>query len=252
MSHGYYEKNRDDDKRILIHRSRDHTYPAHFHTHLELFLLKSGEYTLTLDGKSEKMQGGDIAVIDSFTVHGYRRTREVADDCVVIIPFDRLHGFWKNHRADRIENPVFRDRALCEELLGLIDQYLVDTAAQTREAGAQLLLARLLEHLRFSPSRGGGERLLLREILSYIQEHFRKPLTRADIALALGYTESHISRVFCAYVGKGLSQYVNDLRLQYIERQRQNGDTRPVTDLIFEAGFGSQQTYYRAKKGAKV
>lgn len=252
MSHGYYEKTRDDDNRILIQRSRDHTYPAHFHTHLEVFLLKSGEYTLTLDGKSERIQGGDIAVIDSFAVHAYQRIEEGADDCVVIIPFDRLHGFWKNHRADCIENPVFHNKELCEELLELIDRYLVDTTAQTKDAGAQLLLARLLEHLRFSPSRGGGERLLLREILSYIQEHFKEPLTRTDIAHALGYTESHISRVFHAYVGKGLSPYVNDLRLQYIEHQRQNGDTRPLTELIFEAGFGSQQTYYRAKKTAAV
>ena len=123
----------------------------------------------------------------------------------------------------------------------------MNAAAQTQDAGAQLLLARLLEHLTFSPARGGGERLLLREILSYLQEHFKEPLTRTNVARALGYTESHISRVFHSYVGKGLSQYVNELRLQYIERRRRHGDTRPLTELIFEAGFGSQQTYYRAK-----
>ena len=76
MSHGYYEKIRDDDKSILVQRSKNHTYPAHFHTHLELFLLQKGEYELFLDGKTEKMRGGDIAVIDSFAIHSYQRVTE--------------------------------------------------------------------------------------------------------------------------------------------------------------------------------
>ena len=105
----------------------------------------------------------------------------------------------------------------------------------------------LAERLEFVESRSGDDRVLMRHILIYIQENYRQNLTRASIARALGYTEAHISRVFHRYLQIGISEYINNLRLAYIARLRADGDKRPTGELIFEAGFGSQQTYYRAK-----
>ena len=46
----------------------------------------------------------------------------------------------------------------------------------------------------------------------------------------------------------GIPEYVAKLRLDHVENARQNGDNRSLSALIFEAGFNSQQTYYRCKK----
>ena len=57
--------------------------------------------------------------------------------------------------------------------------------------------------------------------------------------------------IFHTYLGKGLSEYVNELRLSYIDSLIEDGDARSITELIYDAGFGSQQTYYRERKKAE-
>jgi hypothetical protein len=42
---------------------------------------------------------------------------------------------------------------------------------------------------------------------------------------------------------------LNDLRVDYVEKNKNQNKT--LTELIFEAGFNSQRTYYRAKSKAK-
>ncbi|MBQ8308818.1 MAG: helix-turn-helix transcriptional regulator [Clostridia bacterium] len=92
----------------------------------------------------------------------------------------------------------------------------------------------------------------IRSILAYIQQNYRAEISRKSIARALGYTEAHISRVFHRYLGVGLAEYINGLRLAYVKKLRANGDTRTTIELIYEAGFNSQQTYYRVKGKSNV
>ena len=88
----------------------------------------------------------------------------------------------------------------------------------------------------------------MRQILTYLQTHFQGEVSRAAIAKALGYSQEHISHVFRRYTGKSLTEYVNGLRFSYMEQLCKTGDKRTATELMFEAGFKSQHTYYRQKK----
>lgn len=244
----YYERTRDEDVSLIFTRNGDHTYPAHFHTNLEIFLLKKGRYLLTLNGEAHEMREGDIVVIDSFDVHAYQQLSG-EDDAVLIFPLSHLRVFDKRRLGKRISNPFLRDAALCERLLSLADSYLgKQNSEEVRTAGGRLLLSILFEHLHFTEDKRADERATVQKILAYLQEHFRERIGRGDIARALGYTEAHISRVFHRYLGKSLPEYLNGLRLQYVERLRREGDERPISTLAFEAGFGSEQTYYRAKR----
>lgn len=45
----------------------------------------------------------------------------------------------------------------------------------------------------------------------------------------------------------GISKYVNNLRLEYVEMNKKLSD-KTLNELIFEAGFNSERTYFRAKK----
>ena len=61
------------------------------------------------------------------------------------------------------------------------------------------------------------------------------------------YSTEHVSRVFHKYLRVGLPKFINDLRLDYIENELMLSDKKKITDLIFEAGFKSVQSYYRSK-----
>ena len=246
----FYEKRRDDYDDLAVQRNRSNTYPAHFHNSLEIFLVKHGHYEVHLNGKRYEVTDGSVLVIDSFDIHSYNDLAKnaVRDTCVLIIPYKYLNRFWATRKDRRIAKALISDPTLCARLLSFGDEFLGEGQNEAvKRAAVELLLAMLGERLEFVESRSGDDRVLMRNILIYVQENYREDITRTSIARALGYTEAHISRVFHRYLQSGISAYINNLRLAYIAGLRADGDRRPISELIFEAGFKSQQTYYRAK-----
>ncbi|MBR2930077.1 MAG: helix-turn-helix transcriptional regulator [Clostridia bacterium] len=246
----FYEKHREDENALHITRSRPHEYPAHFHQNLELFILRQGHYSLTVGGVRHELGDGSIALMDSYEVHEYGKGE--GDDCVVIIPYSYLARFNKDRGVLLPERSVITDGEMCERLLSIIDGFIIKGASDyTTDAAVELMLSLVKERFEFTSCRQRSETALIKEILSYIQDNYRHAISRRSIAAHLGYTEEHISRVFHRFIGSGIQQYVNTLRYNYIEKCKRDGDTRSASELIFDAGFGSEQTYYRYKRSRK-
>ena len=245
----YYETNRDKAGDIHVSRSRNHTYPSHFHMSAELFAVRHGHYSLTINGTAYEMTDGCVAFIDCYDIHSYERLEEGGDDCVAVIPYTLTQRFNEKREGRRIITPVIEDASLCERLLTLADGFLIGKGDDgVKAATAELMLALMLGELSLGEERERGEGQLIRRILCYIQEKFRGELTRTDISRALGYSPEHISRIFHKYLGRSLNDYVNSLRLEYIDYQRRREGAPSLTALVYEAGFGSEQTYYRARR----
>lgn len=249
----FYEKTREEKDELDVQRNSHHIFPAHFHMNLEVLLLRKGGYTVRVGDRRQEVGAGSIVVIDSYEIHGYEdcALKERRDSCVVIFPYRYLRKFNEWRKNFSIAEPIIRDVALCDELLKIADTYLTG-GEEIKEAAADLFLARLYERLRFSETKARGESALVRQILSFIQENFQDDVSRKTIARELGYTEAHISRVFHRCIGKSISEYVNGLRLSYVERLRASGVKRTTLDLLYEAGFKSQQTFYRVQQQAKI
>ena len=244
----FYEKHRDEGE-IHLSRNDNYLFAPHFHLNPEILIVAKGGYDITLSGKHYRVGEGSVAVMDSYEIHSYDERVGVTepDDAVVVIPYRYLTRFYRRHKGMRISNPVIEDLELCRSLLAIADEYL--TASElVREAAAELFFSMLEEKLEFCADKRGSEAALIRRILAYVQERYTENISRTDIAKALGYTEAHISRVFHSYIGKGLSEYINGVRLAHVDRRLAAEDGRSITELIYEAGFGSQQTYYRARQ----
>ncbi len=239
-------------RKVVVNRSVNHNYPLHFHRNLEILLLKRGEYEVIINGENYLVSSGQIAVVDSYDVHGYSSPLALdgeKDSCVVLIPYEYLGTFNARRKNLRIAARVISDEKLCDELLKIVDGYLKTCYPESvKRAATELFLALLFDKMQFTEEKGKDEVILVRNMLAYIHENFQGDVSRGALAKALGYTETHLSKVFHRYLKKGISEYVNGLRLDYIERARENGDERTAIELIYEAGFNSQQTYYRFKK----
>ncbi|MBQ7370090.1 MAG: helix-turn-helix transcriptional regulator [Clostridia bacterium] len=245
----FYEKYREDDGELLAFRRSPYAYPAHFHKNFEIYILRRGRIELSINEKQYEMSDGQIAVIDSYDVHAYSVGDKGNDDCVLLIPYEYLQSFNAERRNLKIQNPIVKDETLAKEILKIVDEYVTDGREErVRIAGIGLILSVLYGKLSFTEDKVRDEVDLLRQILAYLQEHYREDVSRFKIAKELGYTETHVSRIFHRYLKMGISEYVNDLRLAYVEKLRKAGDTRTTIELLYEAGFKSQQTYYRQKK----
>lgn len=237
----------------MVQYNAEGLFPPHFHRNLEIVLAKSGSYEILINGRVCKVEGAAVIVIDSFDLHEY--TKRIPDasgaleNRIVIIPDRYVLGFQQTRRGRSITDPVIRDAALAERLIELTESYLAPEGSEAvHKSAAELMLSVLAEYIDWSEGSVRGEVELVREILSYIIENYREPISRSKIAKTLGYTEAHISRVFHSYLAMGIPEYLAKLRLEHVENARQNGDKRSLSALISEAGFQSQQTYYRCKK----
>lgn len=246
--HTFYEHNRENSD-LLVNTQNNHLFPSHFHINLEVLLLKKGTYKISVNDKTYSVSDGYIAVIDSYDIHSYDYREERADEesFVVLIPYAYLQKFNALRQNARIASPVICDPALCEELFAIAQRY-AHTPPAVKEGAAALFLALLSQKIEYAEQRAKDESSLIRQLLTYIQTHFREDVTRGTLAATLGYAPSHISRVFHRYMQVGIAEYVNSLRLAYIDRLRADGDNRKMIELIYEAGFTSQQTYYRCRQ----
>ncbi|MBQ9756325.1 MAG: helix-turn-helix domain-containing protein, partial [Clostridia bacterium] len=78
-------------------------------------------------------------------------------------------------------------------------------------------------------------------------DNFRSEITLSGLAKEFGYSVEHVSRVFHKYLKTGIPEYVNGLRLNCVEQLVKAHPEKKITEIIFDSGFNSIQSYYRNK-----
>ena len=209
-----------------------------------------GTHRVTLNGKTYTVGAGDVFFCGSYDLHSYEESERTGqDDCVVILPARCVARFNERNKGLRPVSPVLHDESLCRELLTIADTWMLPgkQPESVRDAAAELFLSLIEQRLPMQPAKEKDETQLIYKILSYLSEHFREDVSLPKIAKHFGYAEAHVSRIFHRYTNTGLPRYVNRLRLNYVQSALQSSPDADLTNLIFEAGFKSLPTYYRAK-----
>lgn len=83
-----------------------------------------------------------------------------------------------------------------------------------------------------------------RAAAAYVREHHIDPLTVADIAAHVGYSEYHFTRLFAASLGFTPILYLAAVRFQHAKQLLLESDL-PVVDVCHEVGFSSPGTFTR-------
>jgi YesN/AraC family two-component response regulator len=109
-----------------------------------------------------------------------------------------------------------------------------------------IILGMLLDHYpTISVKTADGMEIMV-DILHYIDEHYKEPITLESIADAFGYNKCYFSRMFNRYIGESLLNYVNIVRLrEFMERMKEKNPPA-ISKLAAECGFESMPTFYRA------
>ena len=244
----FYEQEREACNEPYIVGGQ-YAFPSHFHANLEIYVLKRGSVPLTVNGEGVTVKGGEICVVDSYEIHANGDRSEDAELKVVIVPFSLLAGFNAKRKNMTIKNRVINNPELCDEIYALICRYLEsDEPLAVKNSATEFILSLICENLTFGDSRYGEESSLIRKILTYLHANYKGGASLKEVSLALGYTEAHLSRVFHKYVKTNVTKYVNGLRYQEVQDSIKGGVDKKTVDIIYEAGFKSQQTYYRFKQ----
>lgn len=222
---------------------------AHFHSNLEVFLVKKGKYKITKNGVTETISAGEIAVFDSYDVHSYdQRIEKENEDSAIIIPHRYLEKFNSLRQNKHIKTFIIKDEQLLNRLYSFTEEWLKNSSQEhVTFAGAQMFLALLYNSLEFENATFSDGQAI-RKILSFIHQNFNQGITAKDVSNSLGYSLAYVSRLFHKYLKESIPRYLNDLRLNYVKNELEKSSDKKISQIILDAGFKSIQSYYRNKE----
>lgn len=270
----YFEKRSyppDMPLRIYRHVNRSFSFHAHWHSDIELVLVREGSVRFGVNREVRTLHQGDVALCCSGDIHFYDSAGMISTiDILVFQPsVIGCHGNWP---PDIRFNHSFLTRSMLEE--SGIDPHMLDRAAellhsvyhemQAREPYYSLLVTGKVMELcgmlqRCLPStpidsKTENKRIsrlkTMQEILRYLERNYMKPLTLPEIAGHFNMSVFHFCRLFHSMTGAPLKSYLNTLRVNAADEWiRSSSDS--ITHIAMECGFTNIRTFNRVFKSVQ-
>jgi YesN/AraC family two-component response regulator len=90
---------------------------------------------------------------------------------------------------------------------------------------------------------------LVKRTVAYLQQHYAAPLTRAQVAGAVGVSENYLSQIFRKELGLSPWEYLTRYRIQQAE-QLLLGSDESITQIAVRTGFGDPGYFGRVFRKA--
>ncbi len=243
-----YEIFRDSQAVPSFWYSPNNNCVPHFHSALELVYVHSGVMEATLNGQFYSIQGEELLLVPSYTVHRYV-TPVNSDTVVMIIPISYIPAFQKilggkTFSLSHISNhPMIQEVARCMQCC--CEQQKIVPDSMAIRGYIHVILALLTENIPLEDMHLRDDDALVRNVLSYLHSNHKQSLSLGSIAEEFGYSASRFSHIFNKQVGCSISEYINTLRCKQVAGMLLDGE-ESITQAAMSAGFNSMRTFYRS------
>lgn len=226
---------------------------TYFHKNYEWLLCLSGRAEVRVNDQTFSLAEGDSILVGCYQAHGF----SVFDGgCLWTVSFSSsyvksFHMLFSSHEG---RTAVFR---LSGAVLGMVREKMIEPS---REKGAYFdnltaereltvkgcLYAVCGEYVSHAPleTTETNTKKIAFEVIRYISENFREPISLQTAADSLRYNYYYLSKIFNQNVGYGFSNILNWYRLEYAVELLMKSDV-PITQISYESGFQSQRTFNR-------
>lgn len=229
----------------------------HFHSYYEIYYLKSGLCTYTLNKNKYHLKPGDIFIVAPGESHS--TYYEGSKPCERIAIYCRLEQFlptfWENHQPlkdkfHKTSRVVLKenDRSIIESVLDLMLREKEQTQKFTSEI-MNLLLCQLL----LSIDRNGifvyecleqpnDHSADIDQALRYIDLNYHQPLSLEEIAEKINLTPTYLSRKFKLITGSTFKEYLINVRIRQAAQLLLTTDDS-ITKIAMDCGFSSSNYF---------
>lgn len=234
----------------------------HWHTNLEFIRILSGTLTLTLDNRTFSLQSGEVAIINSETVHG-ATPKNCHYECIV---FNLAFLKTGNAKCDAfIDNLLSHHYFLHERptatatlsLLHAIFDEIGKDGSPFKVIGLfHSLLGELQEKNQFisylptTSVRDEKKAVKLKTVLKYIRENFAENVTLEDMAAVAGFSEKYFCKFFKDMTGTTPVSYLMAYRVERAARKLLGSDLS-ITQIAFDCGFNDLSYFIKTFKAFK-
>ena len=237
-------------------------HPLHWHEEIELLYQLNGRSDIQIDGEKYEIQNKLLTVIDSRQVHSIHRYSDTSMFICVHISKKLIEKYIPDidlYRIycipDDIPDSQFPEYlSVCRQMEALLRLYITDKPAWQMESEGIILqvLAQLIRH--FSRKSAPDEIDLssadrtsfnrIRDVITYVEEHFREPISLQDIAGHLGLGREYFCRFFKKNMGMSFLRYLNEVRISHVYRDLEQTDA-PIAEIAEKNGFHNQKLFNR-------
>lgn len=242
--------------------------PLHWHSELELIVIKKGRGTVSADLEKRSVTSGDIVLIRPGQLHSIEQEghHSMEYENIIMKP-ELLMSGEADLCASRFILPFINGEMTCStfltpELSYYHDTYncvcQIDLLCATRPEGYQLAVKGLLFQFFFfiisnrqkkeTASASQTKSLeKMKMILKYVEEHYAEKISIEDMAELTYYSKSHFMKFFKSHMGTGFTEYLNDYRLTMAERLLCSSGGS-VLDIAEQSGFDNLSYFNRLFK----
>lgn len=237
------------------------SFLAHWHTELELIFVHSGAARLSVGSSEFTASAGDLVIVDTGEFHysdsfDYKNHLDfIVFDPTVISP----HYHPSNFASPLVTAADLARYGMTDAAMRLFADVHKELNAKEpyyREIVSAMLrgffyrLSRL--HPRSDnppapPVRHTDMLYDLRQLLTYIDEHYSEDIPLSFAAQKMNFSESHFSRMFKKLVGLNYVHYLNAVRVEQAASMLRAGGTR-ISDLALSCGFENVRSFNRTFK----
>ncbi len=238
----------------------------HSHEFHEMVVILAGRGRHVTGREDYSIEAGDVFLLRADMAHGYEDTDRMTlvnilfDPKRLALPMDLLRDLPGYHALFRVE-PHLRAYHGFRHRLRLSGEQLAEAAGliarlqeelNRKAPGYRFQACAHLMHLIVFVSRcyGRSERpmdrplLRLGEVLSFIEQHYREPVTVHQLARIAGMSESSLMRAFRRVLGRSPIEHVIRVRVQKAAEWLRRGDVR-ITEAAFHCGFSDSNYFSR-------
>lgn len=222
-------------------------YPAHIHNAVEIVFLLEGTSVARRGKERVELSAGDVFVSFPNEVHSYEHSRDTRYYLLILPVKPCLAPFAYAFAKQKPERACI-DRGTWEHtgLLQVVERAYRDRETalpEVMQAYMQVIFGKLLPLLPMGQATERKDEAV-RALLEFLGEHYRQPLTRTEIARAVGYHENYISHIFAETLNTTLPKYLGALRVYDASALLLETDLS-IAQIAVELGFGSIRNFNR-------
>ncbi len=229
----------------------------HAHDEFELTIIAEGSGRRFAGDGAAPYRAGDLALFGPRVPHTY--ASDAGPNTAYIAHFSPsfVHGWCAATEFRAVQGLLDRAaRGVAVPRPGAALQRTVDALIRARGPRQTLALVELLVDLAeddtavplaASPPRRSavpGSAAALTAVVGYLEQHFREPVSRDDVAAATAMSPSSVSRLLRRQLGTSLTEYVLTLRLAAACRDLVDTD-EPVAAIAHRCGFANLANFNR-------
>jgi len=248
-------------------RIEDHmALGIHTHEFHEMVVILKGHGRHVTEREEYPIEAGDVFLLRANMAHGYKDTDRMTivnilfDPKRLALPMDFLRDLPGYHALFQVE-PRLRAYNRFRNRLHLSEEQLAETAGIIArlqqelkrkmpgyrfQAGAHLMSLIAFVSRCYSRSERHTDRPLIRmgEALSFIEQHYREPITVRQLTHIARMSESSLMRAFRRVLSRSPIEHVIRVRVLKAAELLRRGDVR-VTEAAFNCGFSDSNYFSR-------